>query len=331
MSELFDPDGKRYWGETWAVSSYLTDIDFSGTEYAAGYTWAIKAFAELEQEPNLCSINGIRGFKSGWWETWDERARAKFEKSDIEKVKAITLVTTAQGERRRNFQMTDVEYSLRCRGEHGSFQNSASFLLRPKETGATWSSANRLFSSFANVHVKRYGYAFRLSESTDASWYAGGGSYGHGEAISQERVNNRLPIQHADEKESGWWIQYHKTVSPQTLLRNVYLMNFLTEPYLRLEIEGQKLGVWIESKPKERGTLEKINHKVTLWTPIWDNIPRLREELFRAGHIFYHRFFQTWEENNAWKRDFSKPWKCPNEIPRIFQRDYHHAIDPPLR
>ncbi len=133
-----------------------------------------------------------------------------------------------------------------------------------------------------------------------------------------------------EHKNSGWGVIHDAKMDSVNILRNIYTMNFLTKPYLDLRVHDKTLEQWIKADTS-RGTLEKINDKVTLWSPPDENISAIREELFRAGIVFYYKFFQLWDDDNPWKRDFSNPWKCPDEIPRIFQQDYRHAIDPPLR
>jgi hypothetical protein len=102
---------------------------------------------------------------------------------------------------------------------------------------------------------------------------------------------------------------------------------FLSRRYLDLPVEGTTLEKWIKKSGK-RGTLEDLNGRVMTWTPPPDQIGVIREKLFLAGHLFYHRFFQTWEPDNPWKRDFSQPFK-PKDVPEIFRANYWRAIDPP--
>lgn len=58
------------------------------------------------------------------------------------------------------------------------------------------------------------------------------------------------------------------------------------------------------------------------------NIPRIREELFPSGVLFYYKFFQHWEPDNVWKRDFSKPYRPPGPTPDIFRAEFFAGRDP---
>lgn len=58
-----------------------------------------------------------------------------------------------------------------------------------------------------------------------------------------------------------------------------------------------------------------------------ENIPVIRESLFRAGIMFYWRHFDPFD---PMYRDFSKPWKPPTEIPEMFRAEFYAGRDPTI-
>jgi hypothetical protein len=179
------------------------------------------------------------------------------------------------------------------------------------ETGIQYSQAMDCFLKFGRLFIHQYGFIFSFPNMLDAPTYAGNAGY----ATDNEEGEN-----------AGFWGLYPH--GDLYLLRDIHHVMFLSRPYLDLPVEGITLEKWIQ-KDDTRGSLKNLNDRITVWTPPPDRIGAIRERLFLAGVLFYYRFFQTWEIDNPWARDFKKPFK-PKDVPEIFRADYRRVIDPPV-
>lgn len=139
------------------------------------------------------------------------------------------------------------------------------------------------------------------------------------------------------------WHPRMETLAPflaAGILRNVYPENYLSEPHLsaRLGRTTTTLRDWIEANPAARGVLEPFSDILTKWTPPVERIPELREELYRAGRVFYWRFMVPGTRNAQggmtpepyFRPDLSAPWVAPEPIPEIYRADYWKDKDPGL-
>ncbi len=116
------------------------------------------------------------------------------------------------------------------------------------------------------------------------------------------------------------------------ILRNIFPENYLSQPHLdaRLGKTRTTLREWIEADPARRGTLERFSDILTKWTPPVEKIPEIREELYRAGRVFYWRFIRPGFRNAQggmtpeplFRPDLSAPWEAPEPIPEIYRADY---------
>ena len=124
------------------------------------------------------------------------------------------------------------------------------------------------------------------------------------------------------------------------ILRNIYPENYLSHAHLsaRLGHTRTALKEWIEADPVVRGTLEPFNDILTKWTPPVERIPQIREELYRAGRVFYWRFMRPGFRNGQggmtpepyFRPDLSAPWEAPDPIPEIYRADFWKDKDPGL-
>jgi len=198
-------------------------------------------------------------------------------------------------------------------------KDKSSMSLRPDDLELSDAEVIESLIAFAKCAVDHYGYIVRMNDASDAGSYASGSVPSFAEvADPEERENWTL------------WTNSSVGAEPREFIRNVHEVNFLSDFYLNLDVFGQTLEQWINAD-ESRGELSPLNSKAKMWIPPPEHIGTIREELFRSGVLYYYAFFKYFVGDNPWKRDFSKPWKCPDEIPRIFHRDYRHAIDPPLR
>ena len=61
-----------------------------------------------------------------------------------------------------------------------------------------------------------------------------------------------------------------------------------------------------------------------VWRPVPENIPAIREALFREGAIFYWRFFNPRE---PLFRDFGRPFVPPDPLPEMVRADFYAGRD----
>lgn len=101
---------------------------------------------------------------------------------------------------------------------------------------------------------------------------------------------------------------------------------------------------WILEKPAERGDLVTAGEERWRWRLPAQRLPEIREELFRAGRLYYWRFFNTfnrreefetrapgpdddWKEPEPYYRpDVSAPWEAGEEIPDIYKASVYREM-----
>lgn len=143
----------------------------------------------------------------------------------------------------------------------------------------------------------------------------------------------------------------------------MYHHNYLSNA--RLDAPFGKTAVtlreWIEDEPANRGDLRPFTDFLTEWTPPQERIPEIREALFRAGRLFYHRFFKEldydrviskdgriamasdtpWKDDPSYlpvtspperfhRPDIHAPWESPEPIPEMFRAEWYRSLDPSL-
>ncbi|RMH25970.1 MAG: hypothetical protein D6693_08065, partial [Planctomycetota bacterium] len=120
---------------------------------------------------------------------------------------------------------------------------------------------------------------------------------------------------------------------------------------------GRTLREWIEEDPAGRGELTPFTDLLTEWAPPEDNIPEIREALFRAGRLYYNRFFREldydrcvsstgeirprselpWSDDPSYepmrfpperfyRPDILAPWEAPEPIPEIFTARFLRSL-----
>ncbi|MCB9838974.1 MAG: hypothetical protein H6813_06505 [Phycisphaeraceae bacterium] len=126
------------------------------------------------------------------------------------------------------------------------------------------------------------------------------------------------------------------------ILRDVYPINILGEKLQQAPIgySGVSLIDWLRSEPDERGVLEPIDGARVLWTPPVERIPILREQLYRAGRIFYSKFIKPRriipntcgqsEPEPLYRPDLMAPWEAEGQIPDFLSPGFYKDKDPGL-
>lgn len=176
----------------------------------------------------------------------------------------------------------------------------------------------------------RYGYEFRQQMSAGMFWYMGGANYG--DVGSGRHPETRMNI--------SWWSGHAaKACATAGILRDIYPHNYLSSPYLDAPIgkTAMTLREWIQHDPTRRGTLSTYTDLLTEWTPPIEQIPAIREALYRAGRVFYWRFLSSTRRVDGveqpeplFRPDLSAPWEAPDPIPEIYRADFWKDKDPGL-
>jgi hypothetical protein len=172
---------------------------------------------------------------------------------------------------------------------------------------------------FAKLSVDDYGYMFFMQRRFGATWYHDGMPYAY---VSEANLRS-------DEQKSNIGAWSHSSEHfKQPLLRDVYPYNFLSRRYLELPVHGTTLRRWIEADPS-RGTLEPLTDTITTWRPVIENIPLIRESLFRAGVMFYWRFYVQ-PSDTFLHMPGPRPFGPDESIPEIFRASFYSGLDPRL-
>lgn len=167
---------------------------------------------------------------------------------------------------------------------------------------------------FAALAMDEYGYiAWMRRGAMPFAFDMGMGFGGEGRFRSRDESWNRYT-----------WTSFGRWT--HRLLRDTYPINFLGRSYLDLPIEGTTLEKWILADP-DRGTLEPFNGRVWVWKPVIEQIPYIREPLFRAGLLHWWQMFSV---NDYTQLQVKEPFTPPDETPEMFRPEYYRGRDPKI-
>ncbi|MBB6429912.1 hypothetical protein [Algisphaera agarilytica] len=183
---------------------------------------------------------------------------------------------------------------------------------------AAWSGINEADViarqiGFAKQIVDDYGYLFWMRRGSAPSFYIGGTDFSTA-CRNEEQANN-----------VGAW-RNNKEHFNVPLLRDIYPYNFFTKKYLNLPVGDITLAGWIDSD-RGRGVLTRLTDKVMMWEPVVENIPAIRETLFRAGVMFYWRFYA---QDEYYRMDGPRSLRDDEATPDIFTKKFYEGLDPKL-
>lgn len=203
----------------------------------------------------------------------------------------------------------------------------------PSNCAMDMKAIRNLFHDIIQESHANYGYIFQQP------MYKGPCAYAVGVGFASQRFHMERPVDLG--MNVSWWNDEFKEKASNQILRDVYPVNYLVQSHLFAPIGLAKLTLreWIEADPIRRGSLNQITEKITEWrTPI-KQIPQIREELFRAGRLFYWRFCNpsNWDTTLGehvpepyLRPDLSAPWEAPEPIPEIFTAEFYKDKDPGL-
>jgi len=138
----------------------------------------------------------------------------------------------------------------------------------------------QLIRSCVSHICPQYGIGFRRRHDQGPLFYAAGVNY-------SPSSGQESPCSYDEALTISRWgdLGMVEEVYKQGVLRDVFPQNYLTDQQLSRTIGQVSLGEWIESE-SSRGTLTKLDDRMTLWRVADSQIKQLRDELWSAGAIF---------------------------------------------
>jgi len=280
-----------------------------------GYELALGVFAQAGVEPNrLCAqAPGV----SGRYGTFSATRRC-LERADFDQARSFEIAHLVQGGYDPRYEWSLCWSMIRDQDLIAGVLSS--------ESAGTKEIVAEAFRSWALRCRTQYGYCFHQQMRLGPVFHCLGIIFGM-------RPSSDLTMN------TCWWT--YKTPDGRRhmdslLLRDIYPENYLSAPYLIVCLGKSQttLKEWIEADPPNRGRLEPYTDILTKWVPPVEKIPQVREELYRAGRVFYWQFFCPPPEGGPpdifYRPDLSAPWEAPDPIPEIYRADYWKDKDPGL-
>lgn len=294
--------------------------EWTGDSMRLAYEAIVRTYKGEGIEPTSLGAKAP-GVRSGWYVAFKYK-RKHMDKVDFEKVEHFEILRLADGGKNEVTESI-VTASVAARRQFCEVG------IIPTLLGKSAGAFVDLFKQLTALGDATYGYMFYQRMACGPGMYVGGANYG--DEGQRRDVEARMNI--------SWWVGDHQMRLDSLLLRDIYPQSFVSADYLDAPIgkTAMTLREWIEDESKQRGTLEPFTDILTKWTPPIEKIPQIREELYRAGRVFYWRFFCPFHQDAKGKRpeplyrpDPREPWEAPDPIPEIFRADYWKDKDPGL-
>lgn len=295
-----------------SITLAIYDFAADGKRLRALYDRSIEVMTDAGVAPLELAWH-IAGKKHGKWKTF-ARMREKLDAEDFSQVVSISIGHLEPGPE-FNYRRRVADFAISSENKHRGWE--LDWTLYPHKIGLTEETAVDNMLTLAAATGGRYAFIYHMSHRWLPNFYPGGLQSGD-EIVKKE---------HPDfDANRGWWGRLSWESGVPLLLRDVFPINLLTRPYLHLPVGNSTLERWV-IEDESRGTLVPLegNATITVWRVPPRSIPRVREELFKAGIVFYWRFF---ESGDPLKRDFAKPFTPPDPIPDIYRADHHTGRDP---
>jgi hypothetical protein len=167
-----------------------------------------------------------------------------------------------------------------------------------------------------------------------------------------------FPVQDLTRSKMEWYGPRSTRVNTW-LLEDVFPHNYLSEAHLSAPFgeTAMTLREWIEDDPAERGKLQTFTDILTEWAPPPKNVAKIREDLFRAGRLYYHRFFKELDYEHQlsskgeialrsdlpgrrdpsfippvyppepyYRADVFEAWEATGPIPEVYQAAHYYEL-----
>ncbi len=282
------------------------------------YQWLVERFEMLEIPVTHLGVTGKRDYVSF------PNARKRVEADDWSRFDNLTLLHFKSQRKGLNLAFHHTaEASLEAYNRRHFGLPSDSWLegrwrsfwsIDPTDGGLNETEVLRELLEFMRLSAGEYGYCCWMRREQAPSFYASGG--GASDGRKEDMAINA----------ASWGRD--KVHFKQRLLRDIYPYNFLSPDYLELPVYGTTLEQWVRADAG-RGTLEPLTHKMSTWQPVIENIPVIREQLFRAGIMFYWRFYVSPTDTHLYLPG-PRPFAPDEPIPEIFRAEFHAGHDPKI-
>ena len=295
-----------------SLSIAVYDFAADGARLRELYRRAISVMTDAGVPPLELAWHVV-GTKHGQYKSF-ARMHKKLEAEDFSKVASISIGHVEDGPE-YDYTRRISEFSIAAETPHRAWEWS--WTLYPRRILSAKEAAIDAMLRLAAFSGGQYGFVYHMSYRWKPSFYPGGLQSG----------DDLVKKEHPDFYDNrGWWGRIWWESGVPILLRDIFSINLLTRPYLNLRVGKATLEAWINSKASH-GILERLegNDQITLWRVHPQHISQVREDLFKAGAVFYWRFF---EPGDPLERDFSKPFTPPNPIPDIYRAEFHAGHDP---
>jgi len=306
--------------------------DLSPAKLHASYRATVDAWSELACAPDaiVCSAPSVKGIGSRWGTF--ARKKKKIESTRFVGVDhlAISKMPRVDGvvlNPSESYPSSDWE----CHARYHARNRTVFLGWIPSVIGGAAEGMHLLAREIADIVRPQYGYyqsaPFR-SSSRDAASPPGPGP------IQEYQINN------------VYWVRWQDGRNSAPLLKNVYEISYLDDKYLSAPMgkSSTTLREWIAVDSDARGELSPYTDMLYEWWVPREVIPQVREELFRAGRLFFHAFLRQhrpralgtvisdagievtrWEEEPYYREDIMQGWEAPDRIPEIFTSDWYRV------
>jgi len=172
---------------------------------------------------------------------------------------------------------------------------------------------------FASLTVDDYGCGFFMHRNRGPIHYVLGMGY---EAV--QYPNDRTYDESAN---ISSWSYARDLRLARPWLRDVYPFNFLGPKLAAMPVEGMPLVEWLRADPS-RGIVEPFpcerEPNVVLWKPPIEQVPALRERLYKAGLVWHREYYVDHLDGKA------PPFVPKDPPPEIMQAAFYVGRDPKL-
>ncbi|MCB9838973.1 MAG: hypothetical protein H6813_06500 [Phycisphaeraceae bacterium] len=307
-------------GEIWVGHGLDWGVGVAG----ACFECAEQIFNSLAITPDRLAANapGI-GRSYGDW----KRKRSRIRAHTLESMRSFEIIKLVEG---GDNELTDWLLWIGLSTRRSSIMIS----WDPAQLGHASGTMSRLFTSMAEAAGVRYGYLFKQFKSQGPLCYAAGVMYRSGVGYVQSRGD-------LDSNISAWDFR-RISQAGGAILRDVYPENYLGQSHLHspFGVTGSTLESVLRGDPDFYRIIEPFTDGLTLWKPPVQNIPAIRERMYRAGRLFYWRFMRPrmrdpagtgeWVPEPYYRLDISQPWEDQGQIPEIFREEFYSDQDPAL-
>jgi hypothetical protein len=289
------------------------------------YDWVMTTFGDFDRPPNTFDAEG--GGFSGERYLDFARGRSRLERANFGHLSRLTCAMFRHKQNNMTigweFQCANLELEMINGREIFSEKSGrwhAQLSVSPDLLGIESERCVAIATDFARLTMEEGGFIFFMHRNRGPCYYVPGIDY---EAI-------RYPSDRTYDESaniSSWSYARHVHLT-RPWLRDVYPINFLGPAVAALRVEGKQLGDWLRADPVKRGTVEVFpcahQPRMLLWKPPLQQIPVLREQLYKAGLVWHREYYLDYSDGNA------PPFVPKDPPPEIMRASYYRGRDPRL-